>query len=105
MSFWFWNGASSASALVDSALPGSQEDAWLSWTPVSLLAKRAPMSMAMTIHATATTHLVDRPVSFPAICRCMGPLQQIPPTVVIGVYPEFAGCCRIVTGVVEDAIK
>ena len=36
MSFWFWNGASLSSALVDSALAGSQDDAWLSWTSVSL---------------------------------------------------------------------
>jgi len=33
----------------------------------------------------------------------MGSVQQMPPTVVIGVSPEFTRRCRIVMGVVEDA--
>src|SRR6476646_5655821 len=97
MSFWFWNGASLASALVDSALAGSHEDAWLSWTLVSLPA-RGPATPTTSNQKTSTSHLVTRPVRRPAICRCMDLVQQIPPTAVIGVYPEFTGVCRIVVG-------
>src|SRR5262245_38868844 len=95
MSFWFWKGASFSSALVDSALAGSQDDAWLSWTPVSLLATE-PAAISMMIQKARTNHFVTRPVSFPAICLCMIQVKRMPPTTVIGVYPEFHWCCRIV---------
>src|SRR3954452_9401222 len=70
MSFWLWNGPSLSSAFVDSALPGSQDDAWLSCTSLSLLATLPAATTTMTQKAS-TTHLVTRPVNFPAICRCM----------------------------------
>ena len=90
MSFWLWKGASSARALVDSALAGSQDDAWLSWTSVSLPASGPAAATTMTQKAS-TSHFVTRPVSFPAICLCMDPVNRMGPTVVIGVYPEIAG--------------
>src|SRR4029078_1859577 len=70
MSFWLWKGASLSSAFVDSALAGSQDEAWLSCTSASLL---APLPAAITTisQKASTSHLVTRPVSFPAICRCM----------------------------------
>ena len=58
MSFWSWNGASLSSALVDSALAGSQDDAWLSWTSVSLPATE-PAAMTMMIQTASTIHFVD----------------------------------------------
>src|SRR5689334_3967817 len=95
MSFWSWNGASLSSAFVDSALAGSHDDAWLSWTPASLLATE-PAASSMMTQNPRTNHFVTRPVSFPAICLCMSQVKRMPPTVVIGVYPEFDWCCRIV---------
>src|SRR6478672_8888415 len=96
MSFSFWKGASLSSAFVDSALAGSQDDAWLSCTPVSLPAS-GPATATTRIQKTSTSHLVTRPVSLPAICRCMRLVQQRAPTGVIGVYPEFTRLGRIVT--------
>jgi hypothetical protein len=49
---------------------------------------------AITIHKPATIHFVTGLVSFPAICLCMDPVDQIPPTVVIGVYPDFGVVLR-----------
>ncbi len=51
---------------MDSALPGSQDDAWLSWTSVSLPAK-LPSTATATIQKASTSHLVTLPVSLPAI--------------------------------------
>ena len=61
---------SSSSTLVDSAEAGSQDEASLFWTEVSLVEKK-PMMTVITRTATRTIHLVTRPVSEPAICRCM----------------------------------
>src|SRR3954452_12325229 len=91
MSFSFWNAAVLSSALVDSALAGSHEEASLSWTSVSLEANM-PATPKTTIQATSTIHLVTGEVSFPAIWRCMVQLQQKVGTVGIGVSPEG---CRI----------
>src|SRR4029078_650218 len=91
MSFSSWNGASLSSALVDSALAGSQEDASLSWTSVSFDANMPPTPKTTT-QATSTIHWVMGEVSFPAIWRCMSQLQQKVGTVGIGVFPEG---CRI----------
>src|SRR3954451_23941547 len=66
---------SSSTTLVDSAEPGSQEDASLFWTSTSLLFSGAMMP-TRTKAPTRTIHLVTGPVSLPAICRCMGPLDQ-----------------------------
>src|SRR3954449_7785933 len=71
MSLESWNGASLSSALVDSALAGSQDEASLSWTSVSFWANM-PLTPQMTIQATRTIHFVTGEVSFPAIWRCMG---------------------------------
>src|SRR4051794_28147889 len=90
MSLESWNGASLSSALVDSALAGSQEEASLSWTSVSFWANM-PLTPQMTIQATSTIHFVTGEVSLPAIWRCMGLLHQKVGTVGIGVFPEI-GC-------------
>src|SRR3954452_17761288 len=87
MSFWSWNGASSPSALVDSALEGSHDDASLFWTSVSFWANM-PATPKMTTQAARTTHLVTGEVSLPAIWRCMGSLHQTVGTVGIRVFPE-----------------
>ncbi len=63
---------SSSSTLVDSADPGSQDEASLFWTSASLAEKPA-MITVMPSTAASTIHLVTRPVSEPAICRCMPP--------------------------------
>ncbi len=57
---------SSSRTFVDSALPGSQEDASLFWTSVSL-AENPPMITTTTSQAARTNHLVTLPVSLPAI--------------------------------------
>ncbi len=57
---------SSSTTLVDSADSGSQDDASLFWTSISLALNPLMMTMS-TIAATRTIHLVTRPVSFPAI--------------------------------------
>src|SRR5438094_6730510 len=75
MSLGSWKGVSFSRALVDSALPGSQEDASLFWTSVSLPAN-PPSTPTATSQNSRTNHLVTLPVSLPAICRCMGPLHQ-----------------------------
>src|SRR3954451_2807038 len=89
MSLGSWKGLSSLSALVDSALPGSQDEASLSWTSVSFCAK-PEATPNTTIQAARTIHLVMGEVSFPAIWRCMSSLHQTVGTVGIGVFPE--GC-------------
>ena len=66
MAFWSWNGAILSSALVDSALPGSHEDASLFWTSVSFPAK-VPRPTKATSQKPRTSHLVTLPVSLPAI--------------------------------------
>ncbi len=66
MSFWSWKASSWVSALVDSALAGSHEDAWLSCTSVSLPANGAA-TKSTTIQTPSTNHLVYRPVRVPAI--------------------------------------
>src|SRR4051795_6248079 len=71
MSLGSWNGASSSSALVDSALAGSHDDASLSCTSVSFCAN-IPAARKTTTQAARTIHLVTGEVSFPAIWRCMG---------------------------------
>src|SRR3982751_6143133 len=96
MSLGLWKASSLSSARVDSALAGTHEDAWSSVTWVSLLPNVQP-TPAITIHSPATIHLVTGLVRVPAICRCMRRVQQNPGSFVIGVYPEFAGCCPIVT--------
>src|SRR4051812_39605184 len=88
MSLGSWNGFSSSSALVDSALPGSQDAASLSWTSVSFWAN-PPEIPRTTIQATRTIHLVTREVSFPAIWRCMWSLHHRAGTEGIGVFPEM----------------
>ena len=70
MSFGLWKASSLSSALVDSALAGSHDDAWSSVTWLSLPPKDQPAT-AITIHNPATTHFVTGLVSFPAICLCM----------------------------------
>jgi hypothetical protein len=100
MSLGLWKASSLSSALVDSALAGNHDEAWSSVTWLSLPPNAQP-TPAITIHKPATIHFVTGLVSFPAICLCMGQVQQIAPTGVIGVYPEFDRCCRIVTEVVE----
>ena len=57
---------SSSRTLVDSALAGSQDEASLFWTSVSLAAN-PEATTKMTIQAARTIHLVTRPVSRPAI--------------------------------------
>ena len=59
-------------------LPGSQDDASLFWTSVSLDAK-APATPTARSQRTSTTHLVTRPVSLPAICRCIIRFQHRDP--------------------------
>ena len=66
MAFGFWKGFSLSSARVDSALAGSQEDASLFWTSVSLAAN-PPATTRITSQTARTIHLVTRPVSLPAI--------------------------------------
>src|SRR6476659_1152683 len=88
MSFWLWNGASLLSALVDSAVFGSHDEASLFWTSVSFDANRLQAPRPMTITAAATNHLVTGPVSFPATARCMTPLQHFLRLYGIGVFPD-----------------
>src|SRR3954451_11565197 len=88
MSLGSWNGLSSSSALVDSALPGSQDDASLSWTSVSFWAN-PPEMPRITTQATRTIHLVTREVSLPAIWWCMRSLHHRAGTEGIGVFPEM----------------
>ena len=57
---------SSSRTLVDSADPGSHEDASLFWTSASLAEKPAMMTV-MPRTTARTTHLLVRPVSDPAI--------------------------------------
>ena len=66
MALGSWNGSIFSRARVDSALPGSHEEASLFWTSVSLPAKlpRTPTAM---IQKASTIHLVTGPVSLPAI--------------------------------------
>ncbi len=66
MAFWLWNASSLASALVDSALPGSQEEAWLSCTSMSLEPSTLE-PIPRTSHTASTNHLMTGPVSLPAI--------------------------------------
>ncbi len=61
---------SSSTTLVDSAEAGSHDEASLFWTSTSL-AFRLLIPPAITSAATTTIHFVTRPVSRPAICRCM----------------------------------
>jgi hypothetical protein len=56
---------------VDSASPGSHDDASLSWTSASFALSGA-MASAKKITIAATIHLVTGPVSLPAISACMG---------------------------------
>src|SRR3954453_8910426 len=70
MSLGLWKGLSSSSALVDSALPGSHDDASLSCTSVSFWAN-PPERPKTTSQATSTIHVVTGEVSLPAIWRCM----------------------------------
>jgi hypothetical protein len=77
MSLGLWKTSSLSSALVDSALAGTHEDAWSSVTSVSLLPKAEP-AMKMTIQTAATIHLVTGLVSLPAICLCMGSSEADP---------------------------
>src|SRR3954453_4002692 len=87
MSFSSWKGASLSSALVDSALDGSQDAASLFWTSVSLDAN--PLATTrIRIETGRTIHLVTRPVSLPAILRCMGELHHEVGTVFIRVFPD-----------------
>src|SRR4051812_3043798 len=72
---------------VDSADEGTQDDCSLFLTSASLL-PRPPITMVRRTTAARTTHLVTGEVSFPAIWRCMGSLQQKMGTVGIGVFPE-----------------
>ena len=51
---------------MDSALAGSQDEASLFWTSVSLAAK-LPATTKTTSQTASTIHLVTRPVSLPAI--------------------------------------
>jgi len=78
---------SSSSTLVDSADSGSQDEASLFWTEVSLEEKN-PMRTVRPSTAARTIHLVTLPVNEPAICRCMGPVEQEGPTSCIGDSPE-----------------
>ena len=55
-----------STTLVDSADPGSHEDASLFWTSMSL-ALSPPRPKASPSQTTRTIHLVTRPVSLPAI--------------------------------------
>src|SRR4051795_9006747 len=87
MSFGSTVPVSSLSTFVDSADPGSQDDASLFWTPVSLALSGA-ISATMTKVAARTTHLVTGLVSLPAICRCMQPLEQSRTLFVIRNIPE-----------------
>ena len=66
MALGSWNGFIFSSASVDSALPGSQDEASLFWTSVSLPAK-LPSPTTATSQKPSTNHLVTRPVSLPAI--------------------------------------
>src|SRR3954453_231459 len=79
MAFWSWKGAILFSALVDSALPGSHEDASLFWTSASLPAN-VPSPTNATSQKPRTSHWATLPVSLPAIWRCMCPLHQPGPT-------------------------
>ena len=63
MSFSSWNGASSSSAFVDSALAGSHEEASLSCTSVSFEAN-IPATPKTATQAMSTIHLVMGEVSF-----------------------------------------
>ena len=66
MSFSSWNVSSLSSALVDSALCGSQEPASLFSTSASLL-KKGEQVRKITMPMASTIHLVLGPVSLPAI--------------------------------------
>src|SRR4051812_10726275 len=87
MSFSSENGASSASAFVDSAVSGSQDEASLFWTSVSFAAK-PDATATISSQATRTSHFVRGPVSFPATARCMLPPQHFLHSKVIGVFPD-----------------
>ena len=66
MSLGFTAVESSSRTSVDSALAGSQDEASLFWTSVSLAAN--PLATTKTtIQAAKTIHLVTLPVSLPAI--------------------------------------
>ena len=66
-----WNVSSLSSALADSALAGSHEEASLFCTSVSFEAN-IPATPKTATQAMSTIHLVMGEVSFPAIWRCMG---------------------------------
>ena len=66
MAFGSWNGSIFSMARVDSALPGSHEEASLFWTSVSLPAK-IPRTTNAPIQNASTIHLVTGLVSLPAI--------------------------------------
>ena len=73
---------------MDSALAGSQDDASLFWTSVSLPASEPAGDDEDHDQTARTIHLVTRPVSLPAICRCMGLLQHWWGVGRIRVFPE-----------------
>ena len=76
MSLGLTASESSSTTLVDSADPGSHDAASLFWTSMSLALSGMAMPRS-TIQATRTIHFVMRPVSLPAICRCMAPTLSV----------------------------
>src|SRR5665809_145883 len=88
MSFGSTVSESSSSTLVDSAEAGSQDDASLFWTSMSL-AENVDITPAMSSATTTTIHLVTRPVNLPAICRCMRELHHEAGPVGIRDFPDL----------------
>src|SRR5215469_11682135 len=77
--FGDWNFVCTASTLVDSAEPGSQDWASFFSAPVSLPAS-GPSTATMMSQKTSTAHLVRRPLTMPTIARArvviVGPLER-----------------------------
>ena len=87
MSSGLWKTLSASIALVDSELPGSHDEDWLSWTWLSFVAK--PLVRSSTrIQRARTSHFVRGPVSRPAMRWCMLQPFQVAPTAAIREIPE-----------------